>query len=112
MREAARRWWRRKLYDYLFWYFMGKSKEGRDVFHRELDAIADSVNGYINFQKTESEIISERLSRRFDLSAALNESAARAIKEKQAVIEHPLTDKQKAALEFQKSYLQKIVRNS
>jgi len=79
IRDAIRAWWRRKLYDYLFWYLLGKKAEGKDVFDRELDAIADSVKGYITFQKTEREIISDRLSRRFDLAGALNESANPAI---------------------------------
>ena len=52
------------------------------LVRREIDAIGPSVEGYLTYQKTEIEILSERLSRRYDPGAALNEATERAIRAK------------------------------
>ena len=52
------------------------------LLKREIAAIGPSVEGYLTYQKTEIEILSERLSRRYDPGAALNEATERAIRAK------------------------------
>lgn len=49
---------------------------------REIAAIAPSVEAYLTHQRTEIEILSARLSRRYDPGAALNEATERAIRAK------------------------------
>ena len=112
--QWIRRQWREWFYAYSFWYLVGREKRpgAKVIFERELGSIKDSVTGYMDWQISEQEIISDRLSRRFDLSQALNESAKRAIEEKKALVEHELTANQLAALEFQQEYLQSIMRKS
>ena len=107
-------WYRRKFFDYSFWYLFGKEsrKGAKSAFYKEMNGIIGSVNAYLDWTESESEIISDRLSHRFDLSTALNEAANRAIVEKKAIIEHQLTGSQQSALAFQKEYLQKIVRKA
>ncbi len=61
----------------------------------------------------EARIQQDRLSKRFDIGAALNEGANRAIGEKKALEQHAadsgLTSRQLAALKFQQEYLQRVV---
>ena len=55
------------------------------LLDREIAAIAPSVEAYLTHQRTEIEILSARLSRRYDPGAALNEATERAIKDKKLV---------------------------
>jgi hypothetical protein len=69
----------------------------------------------MEYQKSEAEVLNERLSRRYDPGMALNEAAKRAIEQKTSVgIKSPdnLTEKQKMALEFQAKYLKKVIGQS
>lgn len=91
--------------------------ESRRIAQRELAAIPDTIRAHFNYQISETRILSERLARRYDVGMALNEAAARAIAEKQAAkqefpVNHGLTDRQLKALEFQKEYLARIVKNA
>ena len=52
------------------------------LLKREIAAIGPSVEAYLTHQKTEIEILSARLSRRYDPGAALNEATERAIRAK------------------------------
>lgn len=52
------------------------------LLDREIAALGPSVETYFTHQKTEIEILSARLSRRYDPGAALNEATERAIKAK------------------------------
>lgn len=52
------------------------------LLDREIAAIAPSVEAYLTHQRTEIEILSARLSRRYDPGAALNEATERAIRAK------------------------------
>lgn len=83
---------------------------------RETLAVKESVVAHFEYQKTEQDILSERLARRYDIGMAMNEAANCAIVQKAAAKEDPrnppLTSRQQAALEFQKEYLARIVNNS
>jgi hypothetical protein len=65
---------------------------------------------------SEVDIVSDRLSRRYDPGMALNEATERALAKKREDSTtkeiQPLTHAQMKALEFQKAYLKNIVRNS
>lgn len=66
-----------------------------------------------SFHRTEVEILEARLRRRYDPGMALNEAANRAMQDKAAARQAiPLSSKQLAALEVQKQYLDRIVKNS
>lgn len=54
------------------------TREAADVVHRELYALPGEIEGYLKAQATETEILTHRLARRFDLGMALNEAAERA----------------------------------
>lgn len=80
---------------------------------RELRAIEASIVAHFDYQNREQRILSDRLARRFDLGMALNESAVRAVQEKQALVPpgYP-TPRQMDALELQVEQLQQLVRRS
>lgn len=80
---------------------------------RELQAIEDTIVGFYDYQNREQRILTARLARRFDLGMALNESAVRAVKEKQAIVPagYP-TPHQMTALEFQADQLTDVVRRA
>lgn len=82
------------------------------LYLNELNAVKDNVSAYISFQKSEKEILTERLGRRYDIGLAMNESAQRAMEEKKYYMLRELSGKQKAALEFQAKYLQSLVNKS
>lgn len=91
-------------------------REGRNrqnvtrIAHRELSAISEAFS----YHESEVKVLGERLGRRFDQGMALNEAANRAIAAKKTAETegNGLSSNQKAALEFQKQYLDRIVRNS
>lgn len=88
-----------------------------DVATNEINDLPAIIREAVTFQKTEQQILSDRLGRSYDLGMALNESANRAIAQKQKAKQEaagimPLTDRQQMAFEYQKQYLQKIVRES
>ena len=56
------------------------------LLDREIAALGPSVEAYLTHQKTEIEILSARLSRRYDPGAALNEATERAIEAKKTVM--------------------------
>lgn len=83
------------------------------LLERELLAIPETVAAHFAYQDREVRILTDRLSRRFDVGSAVNEAANRAIQDKKVAREaQPLTGRQLAALEFQKQHLQKIVDRS
>lgn len=59
------------------------------LLKREIAAIGPSVEAYLTHQKTEIEILSARLSRRYDPGAALNEATDRAIVAKKLAMAGP-----------------------
>lgn len=83
---------------------------------RELDQVETSVLAIIEYRKSESDILNERLTRRFDVASAMNEAAQRAIAMKTAAKTdrdiQPLSGPQAMALEFQKKYLADLVKNA
>lgn len=84
--------------------------KARDVARREVWAVPESIRAYFLHQKTEADILTERLGRRYDLGSALNEAANRAMEDKRVQREaQPLTATQEAALKVQREYLQHIV---
>lgn len=85
--------------------------ETKRIARRELDAISESIGAHFDYQKREQEILSDRLARRFDIGMAMNEAANRAIEEK-AAVKVRLSSTQEKALEFQKAYLDRLVKNS
>jgi hypothetical protein len=90
--------------------------EVRRLAQREVDAIPTSILAHFDYQDREQRILSDRLTRRFDLGQALNEAAARAITEKQTgapamPVPYP-TEKQKLALKVQEETLQERIRKS
>ena len=92
------------------------AESGR-IGQRELDAIPETIRAHFNYQISETRILSERLARRYDVGMALNEATNRTIVEKQAAkqevpVNHGLTDSQLKALEFQKEYLARIVKDA
>lgn len=78
---------------------------------RELIAIRETILANYDFQNREQRILTERLARRFDLGTALNESAVRAVKERQAAVPagYP-TAHQMRALEYQTEQLTQMLR--
>lgn len=111
-------------------------KQAADVLRRELKAIPEQVRAFAEQQATEVEVLTERLARRFDLGAALNEAAERAkariaATRKQVLadaqhIEDPierhyaqmradvpnLTGRQSAALAVQRQTIERSIRRS
>ena len=73
----------------------------------------ESIIAHFDWQDREQRILSDRLARRFDLGMALNESAVRAIKEKNAIVPpgYP-TPFQLKALEIQGDMLTEVIRRS
>jgi hypothetical protein len=92
-------------------YEMVRSGRVRDrerakyLVEREIREMSETVA----YQHSEIEMLTSRLSRRYDPGQALNEAARRAVADKQ---EQRMSPQQKAALEFQKQYLAKIVRKA
>jgi len=86
------------------------------VVRREVGAISDDCLQTFAWEKSEQRIMEDRLNRRFDLGSSLNEAANRAMAQKASERGQPkddgLSGPQRAALAFQKQYLEKIVRNS
>jgi hypothetical protein len=110
--------------DALVWLLVRSAKvygwrelaEVRRVAQREVWAIAESITGHFEYQTTERQILTERLTRRFDVGMAMNEATNRA-RERRRVLEAEglvveaepqLTDRQKAALAFQEQYLKRV----
>lgn len=90
--------------------------EVRRLAWREVEAIPTSILAHFDYQDREQRILSDRLTRRFDLGMALNEAAARAITEKQTSrvampVGYP-TDKQKMALKLQEETLRERIGKS
>jgi hypothetical protein len=87
--------------------------EVRTLIDRELAGIEENVRAFCNWQINEQAVLKERLARRYDIGMAMNESAQRALRDKEVAKNAPvLTDKQKAALAFQKDYLDRVVRKA
>lgn len=63
------------------------------------------------YQRSEAEILDARLSRGFDPARALSEATQRAIAKKRENVD-VLTPQQKAALEYQKGHMKRIVERS
>lgn len=87
--------------------------EVRRLAWREITAIRVSIIEHYRFQDREQRILTERLKRRYDLGQALNESAQRAIADKQTVVPpgYP-TELQKRALELQAQTLKDRIARS
>lgn len=85
----------------------------RQVAMQEQNAIWESVLGVIQWNKNEHGIVTERLARRFDPGMTLNEVANRAIEAKKEVRSEPsLSATQLVALDFQRAYLERVVKKS
>lgn len=98
MRSGKRRGW--------------NSKETERLAKRELAAVQESIRAHFEYQTSEADILSERLSRRYDPGMALNEAANRAMVQKQAARDPQLTDRQKLALKFQEEELKRRIARS
>lgn len=85
------------------------------IVNREVDAVAKDYLKTFSWEKSEQQIMEARLNRRYDLGSALNEAANRAIAEKakdsHLARSHSMSGSQAAALEYQKKYLENIVKN-
>ena len=81
-----------------------EKREVMRLIERELGAIRTSIIEHYRYQDREQRILSERLTRRYDVGMAMNEATNRAIEAKKAAGEpNPdnLSPKQKMALEVQ-----------
>ena len=88
--------------------------KSRQLVQREINAVFGSIEAYADYLMTETAILTERLSRRYDPGMALNEATNRVIAAKREAGEEfvsPLSGNQQAALKFQQEYLQRIARN-
>lgn len=103
------------------WLFVREAKaRGWDIAAAKIIAADEIAEGYKSWkercrrQVTEHQIVTARLARRFDPGPTLNEVANRAIEAKQEARrdEVHLTSRQLQALEFQKQYLERVVKNS
>ena len=97
----------------LSWALHRRLGIARFLIDREIDAIAHTVVGGAEWFHDETDILAARLTRRYDVGMAMNESTNRAIKAKAEMDLDPdpireLTDKQKLALAFQEQYLKRI----
>ena len=86
------------------------------IVDREIKAISEDYRSTFAWEKSEQRILEDRLNRRYDLGSALNEAANRALAGKAK--DNPLnwqtpsmSGSQAAALEYQKKYLENIVKN-
>lgn len=84
------------------------------VIEREIRAIEKTIAAAAEWQVDEIKVLTERLTRRYDVGMAMNEATQRAQEaRKKAGLEPegmPLTGAQKAALRVQQEYLAKIQR--
>ncbi len=86
------------------------------IVEREVTAVADSVFAYAEWQKEEVAILTDRLTRRYDVGMAMNEATQRAMKARaEAQIDEApireLTANQRKALAFQEQYLKRVQGN-
>lgn len=86
--------------------------EARRIAKREIEAVPESILAHFVYQKSEADILSERLARRYDPGMALSEAANRAIAQKQAARDPQLTSRQLAALKVQEETLNRAIRNA
>jgi hypothetical protein len=87
--------------------------EVRALIDRELTGIEGNVQAFCIWQMNEQTVLKERLARRYDIGMAMNESAQRAMQDKDVAKNAPvLTSKQQAALALQKEYLDRVVRKA
>lgn len=91
--------------------------ENRRIIEREVSAIPDSLRAHHDYQSREQAIQNDRMTRRFDMGLALNEAANRAIAEKTEAKRAVdpgmnLSANQSKALEFQKQYLDSLVKRA
>lgn len=86
--------------------------EARRIAAREVAAAPESILAHFEYQRSEADILSERLARRYDPGMALSEAANRAIAQKQAARDPQLTSRQLAALKVQEETLNRAIRNA
>lgn len=113
---------KRQLVNALAWVICFEARKGgrskaemRSLVLRELSGVQENIEAYASWLSSERAVLEARLNRRFDLGMALNESANRVIEAKKLAREpNPdnLTGQQKAALEFQKQFLQRNAERS
>lgn len=87
------------------------------IIANEVACVRDSIIGFCAYQFTETEILTERLGRRYDVGMAMNEATNRALVLKAAMPTDPqpireLTANQKMALKVQEQYLARIVKKT
>lgn len=82
----------------------------KSFLDKEMILLPQHLESYLSFHSTEVDIAEVHLNRRYDLGAVLNDAGNRALKDKK--IQNILTEGQIRALEFQKAYLDQVVKNS
>lgn len=85
------------------------------IIANEVSCVRDSIIHFADYQMSETEILTQRLGRRYDVGMAMNEATNRALKLKSELPTDPqpireLTASQKMALKFQEEYLARIVK--
>ena len=83
------------------------------VIEREVKAIAESIASAAEWHWDEVKILTDRLTRRYDVGMAMNEATQRAQESRKAAGLRPdgefqMSEKQKAALKFQAEYLRRV----
>ena len=99
--------------------FLGDPKETIPIIRRELWAIPETIVETLAWRRSEVDILTERLGRRYDVGMAINEATNRALEAKkiakdQALGEvqgavHQLSETQRKSMEFQKMMNQRII---
>ena len=119
MRRLLTKWVQQASKRVLVWSLiqegMGAGKP-KQAAARIAEQVVAGIAEAVRWQDGEQAILAERLSKRYDLGMALNESANRAMVAKRAAKtaeDAPqLTAAQLKALEFQKQFLQRVVERS
>lgn len=80
----------------------------------ELERVPETALSRATYHKSESDMYAEKLGRRFDVGAMLNEATNRAIEMKKAARQQvpTLSGSQQASLEYQKKYLSNILKRA
>lgn len=81
------------------------------IAKREVDAIHETIIHSLEWHKDEAQILTDRLTRRYDVGMAMNEATQRAMVAREtAGTAHdvlPLSNRQNAALVFQQEFLKR-----
>lgn len=109
-RDIAAKIYVKVITDLMPYSFLDRS-QFKEIALYELSLVSSVAFARATYRKTETDILAESLTRRFDVGSALNEATNRAIEAKKAAREEisELSGSQNKALEFQKQYLARIL---